>query len=338
MLFLSKRKNGFYYVYYLNEFSKRASISTRSKRKNEALKFLADFKNQLEERKANKVIPISLEKFFFEYLKYSESIHTTKSTQTIRSAVNSYLKYFGAIQLSDLNKHNILEYLQHRSNAVSSYVVKRELAYLSAIFNWGITWRYMNENLTNGINKPKLPEKQPLFFSETDFQILLRAIDNQDINDLAVFSISTGLRQMELLTLRWSQIDFKQQALTLDNRTHITKSKKVRTIPLNVKAMQVLTQRLLNSNSDLVFTYNSAPIKQDFISKKFKKYILKAGLNPKLTFHALRASFGSWLVQKGCSIYNVMTLMGHSDVRITSKFYASLTTDNLMKSVNLLND
>ena len=62
------------------------------------------------------------------------------------------------------------------------------------------------------------------------------------------------------------------------------------------------------------------------------------GHNPKLTFHTMRASFGSWLVQKGCNIYDVMTLMGHSDVRVTTQFYASLTTDNLRESVNLLNN
>ena len=187
MLLLSKRKNGFYYVYYLNELGKRACISTKSKRKNEALKFLVNFKNQLEERKANKVIPIKLERFFFEYLKYSESIHTTKSTQTIPSAVNSFIKYFGAIQLSDLSGKSISKYLQHRTDKVSPYVVKREIAYLSGMFNWGITWRYMNENLTKGIRKPKLPEKQPLFFAVSDFEILLRTIDNQDIKSLAFY-------------------------------------------------------------------------------------------------------------------------------------------------------
>ena len=338
MLFLSKRKNGIYYVFYLNEAERRACISTKKKKKNEALTFLADFKNQLDKRKANKVIPISLEKFFFEYLKYSEGIHTTKSTQTIRSAVNSFLQYFGSIQLYDLTKKSISEYLQQRTLKVSPYVVKREIAYLSGMFNWAITRGFMNENLSKGIKKPKLPEKQPLFFTENDFEKLLLTIDNEDIKDLAVFAISTGLRQMELITLTWSQINFKQYSLTLDNRRHITKSKKVRTVPLNLKAMQILTKRQIQTKDELIFTYNSAPIKQDFISKKFKKYIIKSGLNPKFTFHSMRASFGSWLVQRGCSIYDVMKLMGHSDVRITSQFYASLTAENLLKSVNLLNN
>ena len=168
MLFLSKRKNGIYYVFYLKEAEKRACISTKRKKKNEAIKFLADFKNQLDNRKANKVIPISLEKFFFEYLKYSEGIHTTKSTQTIRSAVNSFLQYFGSIQLYDLNKKSISEYLQQRTLKVLPYVVKREIAFLSGMFNWAITRDFMNKNHTKGIKKSKLPEKQPLFFTEND--------------------------------------------------------------------------------------------------------------------------------------------------------------------------
>jgi len=337
MLFLSKRKNGNYYIYYLNEVGKRACISTKCKLKNEALKFLSNFKNQLEERKVNKVFPISLAKFFFEYLKYSESIHTYKSTQTIRSAVNSLLKYFGSIQLSDVNKKGISDYLQQRTNQVSPYVVKREIAYLSAMFNWAITKRYANDNLTNGIKKPKLPQKQPLYFSETDFGILLRTIDNQDIKDLINIATLTGLRQMELITLTWQQVAFKNKILTLDNRNHFTKSKRIRTIPLNVKALQILTERQMKCDAEFIFTYNNQPIKQDFISKKFKKYVLKAGLNRKLNFHSLRHTFASWLVQRGVSIYEVSKLLGHSSISVT-EIYSHLRAEDLREAVEKLNN
>ena len=194
------------------------------------------------------------------------------------------------------------------------------------------------ENPCKGIKRFKIPDKQPLFFSETDFEILLRVIDNRDIKDLVTFAVNTGLRQMELLTLSWNQIDFKNKFLLLDNQQHITKSKRVRSIPLNIKAMQVLTDREIDKNGNLIFTFEGKALTPDYVTRKFKAYVIKAGLNPKLTLHSLRSTFASWLIQKGVSITNVSKILGHSSVRVTEAHYAFLRPADLIESVNILNN
>jgi len=337
MLFLSKRNNGYYYIYYLNEFEKRASISTRCKKKNEALKYLSDFKNQLILRKEKKVIPIALNKLFFEYLNYSEAVHSKNTLLTNKSAVNSFSKYFGNVMLCDLSQKRVSDYIQFRLKNRSPRLAQKMLAILSSIFNWAISKGYLYENFASGIKTPKPPQKQPIFFSEMDFLILLRTIDNSDIRDLVEFAVYSGLRQGELLNLTWEQIDFKNQLLTLDNRTHITKTKKVRAIPLGIKVLQILTRRQMKSKSELVFTKDGLSIRQNYISIKFKSYVLKANLNSKLHFHSLRHTFASWLVQRGVSIYEVSKLLGHSDIKVT-EIYSHLRAEDLRESVNLLNN
>jgi site-specific recombinase XerD len=101
--------------------------------------------------------------------------------------------------------------------------------------------------------------------------------------------------------------------------------------------MQILTKRELSKTGNIIFTINNEPIKQDFISKKFRKYVKKTGLNPKLSFHSLRHTFASWLIQKGVSIYSVSKLLGHSNIRVT-EIYAHLRQSDLMDSVNILNN
>jgi site-specific recombinase XerD len=81
---------------------------------------------------------------------------------------------------------------------------------------------------------------------------------------------------------------------------------------------------------------NNQIIRDYDLSKLFKRYVLRADLNPKLKFHSLRHTFASWLVQKGVSIYEVSKLLGHSDIRVT-QIYAHLTLDNLRSAVELLN-
>lgn len=76
-------------------------------------------------------------------------------------------------------------------------------------------------------------------------------------------------------------------------------------------------------------------IKQDWIVHNFKKYVLKANINPKLHFHSLRHTFASWLVQAGVSIYKVSKLLGHSDVK-TTEIYSHLRIEDLRNSVEKL--
>lgn len=86
----------------------------------------------------------------------------------------------------------------------------------------------------------------------------------------------------------------QDSSLILDNRYSLTKSKKIHHLPLNSKAFGIVNKRYeAKVNDTFVFTYNSAPILQNFISRKFRYYIKAAGLDSKLTFHSMRHSFGS---------------------------------------------
>ena len=72
------------------------------------------------------------------------------------------------------------------------------------------------------------------------------------------------------------------------------------------------------------------------MTHKFKSYVKKAEINPKLNFHSLRHTFASWLVQKGATIYDVSKLLGHSTIKST-EVYAHLRVDELRGAVERLN-
>jgi integrase len=336
-MFLSKLPNGIYHIYYFRGNGKKTKISTHTRHKSEAYKFLANFEREFKLRQQNKLTPIDLKKLRFEFLKYSESIHSINHTNSLKTTFNEFMEFTGNIPASELSKKTIQEFVEIRLRTVSNYTVRRDLADLSSAFNWAISKNYLFENPCRGIKKPKLVEKLPLFFTQAEFNTLLESIKDNDLKDLIHFAVLTGIRQNDLITLRWNQINFKNRTLTFDNRLSQTKSRKIHTLPLNLKALQILTGRELKRKSDFVFTCNQEPIKQCFISHKFKKLVIEAKLNPLLTFHSLRHSFGSWLVQKGVPIYQVSKLMTHSDLRVT-QIYTHLSEQNLKEAVELLND
>ena len=338
MYCLSKRSNGFFYVYYASSSGKRTCISTKTKYKAEAIKFLSAFKDEVKKRNESKIDSIFLNDFIAEFINYSNTIHTTKTDKAYNQSLSFLKKYFGNILINRISNGQMIKYFENRINESSIYQARKDLICFSSCFNYAIKQNYIMNNPCKGIKRFKIPEKQPLFFSESEFQTLLRFIDNEVIKDMVIISAHTGLRQMELLTLRWSQIDFKEKALILDNQFSITKSKRVRAIPLNLTALQIFTKLEINKgNNDLIFSWNGYLFKQNFIGSIFKGYVLKAGLNPKLHWHSLRHTCASWLIQKGVPIFNVQHILGHADIKTTS-IYAHIRNEDLSEALSRISN
>ncbi len=182
-MFLAKRK-GIYQLYYTGLNGKRTSVSTKTKYKSEALKFLSEFSNNLKENYSREFISISLKDFRFEYLKYSESYHTWKTTLTYKTTFNFLLDFFGNVQLIDLTKKKIEEFILYRIRTSSIYSARKDLINIKASLNWGVQNNYLLSNPSNDIKRIKTPERLPLFFSKDEFNKLIDVIDNEDIKDL----------------------------------------------------------------------------------------------------------------------------------------------------------
>ncbi len=329
-----KRENGIYYVAY-DDKGRTKRVSTGAKLKQDALSFLRNFNEELKRREGEKTAPVSLREFTEQFLRYSETVHTVKTNNAFKVTFGMLERHFGEVKLTDLTTGKLERFFTKRIKEASVYAARRDYINLSSAFNKAVRDKQLTETPCHGIGKIRIPEKLPLFFSPDEFQVLLAVIDKSDIRDLVEFACYTGLRQMELLTLRWEQIRLSDAMLILDNRTHTTKSKRIRTVPLNRKAQDILIRRKQISETEIVFTLKHRPVSQGYITKLFKRYVLRAKLNPTLSFHNLRHTFASWLVQRGVSIYEVSKLLGHSSVNVTA-IYAHLQTDNLRESVQKL--
>ena len=336
-MFLSKHPNGRYYVVYSLENGNRKTVSTGTHLKSKANNFLTHLQRKLEEEKKQIVRPIQIKEFGFYYLRQREA-HFTEKTIKVYQTTFKYLEdYFGNIQISEITQNKLEEYFNNRIKTSSIFASRRDMINISSAFNYAVNNGFLLTNPCKGIKRYKLPERQPLFYSKEDFSKLIDAIDNQDLKDLVLFAVNTGMRQMELITLEWRQINFDENFLTLDNQVHITKSKRIRTIPLNSTCIEIVKRRLATAPNDCknVFTFSGIPIEQKWLSKKFKTYVIKAKVNNKLNFHSLRHTNASWLVQSGISIYLVSKLLGHADIK-TTEIYAHLRREDLRNAVNQL--
>lgn len=337
-MYLSKRSNGKYYITFEQLNGKYSTVSTKTNNKNEAFKFMTKFKKELHFKQDLGVTPITIRQFQFRYFRIIEPRYTTKTIKGIKSTFSSLIKHFGDINLYLLTKDIVEDYLFTRLKDTSPYSAKQDMAYLSSAFKRAVTNGFLNYNPCQGIKSFRLPERLPMFFSKEEFDKLYSTIEDRDLKDLVLFAVNTGLRQMEIITLNWNQVKLEERFLMLDNRNHITKTKKIRNVPLNNAAYNILNERKIKSEGiGRVFTWNGLDIKQDSFIHKFRKCMNKAGLNPDLTFHSLRHTFASWLIQKGAPIYQVSKLLGHSNLA-TTEIYAHLRREDLLNTANMLND
>ncbi|MDP2207302.1 MAG: site-specific integrase [Bacteroidota bacterium] len=329
-MFLSRRLNGVYYLWFVDEGGRKRKVSTGCKMKADAFKFLKSY-NQAEAERRAKLKTISLNEFMQEFLNYSSGVHTLKTQACFKNAFREFIRIISDKQLNQISIKDIESFLSQKKLEASEWTARKYFISLSSAFERARLWNYLEVNPFRKVEKPKTPELIPLFLTKQDFNLLLTAIVENDFRELVIIAAYTGLRLGELLSLEWSDIDFKKRVLQVRNKeTFTTKSGRNRLLPMAEVVYHTLMQRKESLTSEHSLIFNSKP---QYVTKKFKRYVRASGLNERLHFHSLRHTFCSWLAEAGVSLYAISKLAGHSQTK-TTEIYAHLQSDSMHGLVN----
>jgi integrase len=134
----------------------------------------------------------------------------------------------------------------------------------------------------------------------------------------------------EVLSARWQQVDRVNRVLRVEAIN--SKSKRVRSIPLNDSALDVIKQLDTESKYEHLFINKQTKQPYTTIMKVWSRLRSKAGL-PQLRIHDLRHQYASFLVNSGRTLYEVQQILGHSDSKVTER-YAHLSTKTLQAAAN----
>jgi integrase len=252
---------------------KRTSITTKTNSLSEATKFFMQFQANQDALQAELFVNTSIREFIREYILYSQLVHSKSTTRDFETTFRYFMRFFGYTKpLKELTHLDIQKYIHDRIEKTSIHQARKDLINLKSAFHRAIEIGMLRHNPTAGIKSIRRPEKLPLFYTEEDFEKLIEAIDDSDIKDLVVFAVNTGMRQKELITLEWRNIDFKRGLLVLDNNNFVTKTKRVRSIPLNKTAIEILERRKF------------LPFKQFSLSEENQLFKITSFIHSKNTF------------------------------------------------------
>lgn len=273
---------------------------------------------------------VPLVKAIMDYIRIAE---TQKDPKTIKREMQVFRSIrgflgddmlIGKIALNKLEEYVLKRY---KKDGLSEATISIEIRVLRRFFNHLIEHGYLRQNPTKGLKGPKMSnsKKRPLTIEEV--HKLMEVIDSQDYKDLVSTYINTGARRSELLPplFTWDNVDFENKVVKITG-----KKQSVAYVPMNDELLKTLHRRKYIEKKKIPFDMN-----YEYLFKKIKKYYRRIGINDG-NIHTFRRTFASLLSQNGVEIYRVSTLLGHSDVNVTSDHYTTLSDDNLITSVKVL--
>lgn len=273
-------------------------------------------------------------KIFTEYFK-EKAENATNSAGAWKACYGYFVKYYNNVLFSDINKtliedfkNRLLDTYQLKStkhklrrNSVASYFIRfiqvLEMAYednyLSQSFKGRIGWIEEEEVMKNFLT---IDECRTLFTTEFSDETLRR---------YCIFAFLTGLRYSDINNLTWEDVVVRDKVSYIFFRMQKTSAFQYH--PISEEAVNLMGDR--TKKSDFVFdriAYHS-------LNDNLRKWLLKAEIDKKVTFHNFRTSYAVAQLEAGADIYLISKMLGHKNVT-TTEIYAKIVDKRKVSTIN----
>jgi len=245
-----------------------------------------------------------------------------------RKTIKSYLYY-------------IAEYLQFvkskkfisKNDAVRAFLLKKQKKKLSPqTINLALnSIKFLYREILKSPRKidirfAKRSKKLPIILSRREIKRIISAIANSKHRLLLSLAYGSGLRVSEIVNLKVKDIALKELTIHIKN----AKGKKDR-ITIFSEKLKIDIQSLIagKKKNDLLLESNRGrKLSTRTAQKVFEKALKLAKIKKDATFHSLRHSFATHLLENGTDVRYVQELLGHQNIR-TTQLYTKITTPNL---------
>ena len=238
------------------------------------------------------------------------------------------------------------DFAKYRDNRLAEGLagnsVRLELAFIRHLYTIATKeWGWPGTNPVANVRMPKCApgrerrlDKTPGQDGKTEELRLFEALEESQspfIKDIVTIALETGMRQGEIIGLRWENVDFEKCTAHLPD----TKNGTSRNVPLSSVAIAALKGRLPDERgkvksicppTGLVFSVGPASV-----THSFQRACERAGITG-LRFHDLRHEAASRLFEKGWDMMEVASVTGHKTLQMLKR-YTHLRAEDLAKKM-----
>jgi integrase len=291
-----------------------------------------------EEAKAKKSIPTYADFMLNQYMPYVKSRKRSwkKDESLLRCHI---LDVFRFKRLNQLKKVDIQLFhtMLREEKGLSPAQCDHNLKLMRHSLNLAVDWEIIDKNPIARIKLFKEDNKVEHYLSDEELQRLMHVLKtdrNRMVCHIAKFLLVTGSRLNEALSSTWNNIDQSNRVWVIP-ALH-SKSKKIRSVPLNDVALSVLDE--LNTQDDYQYLFINPRTGERYfnIHKTWDRLRNEAGL-PHLRLHDLRHQYASFLVNSGRTLYEVQQILGHKSPEISMR-YSHLSSKSLRSAAASASD
>jgi integrase len=273
-----------------------------------------------EQKKLKKSVPTFKEMAQEHYLPF---VKTYKKSWDCDDSLlrNHLLPTLGAKRLDEISERSISDLHQDmRARGYAKGTCNRVLVLVKYMFKLAKKWKLpgAQDNPTESIKLVDPQNARERYLSVQETQRLRQAIEdspNVQLKHIVALLLLTGARKRELLDAKWEDFDVERR----NWRIPMSKSGKARHVPLSGAVLDILKTLPRWEGCPYVVPnpQTQRPFKSVFYSWNTARK--EAGLED-VRMHDLRHSFASFLVNAGRSLYEVQELLGHADIKTTSRY------------------
>jgi integrase len=252
---------------------------------------------------------------------------------------NHIVPFFASRELHAIDPRDIERYITVKLATLAPKTVRNHLNTAHSVFEIGARLGWCERNPVKLADRPviKTAETRIKFLDQPELEKLLAVAYPSDAfgsiePTLYLTAAMTGLRQGELLGLRWRDVDLAARKVRVVSpyvrgEFDDTKSERsARSVPLARRVADALTNLQSGSayatDAELVFCHpeSGKPLDRSKLIRRFKQATARAGVRS-ITFHELRHTFGTRMAAAGIPLRTIQHWMGHADSK-TTQIYA----------------
>ncbi len=280
---------------------------------------------------------ISFSDFAAQYLEDKISELKPSTFKDYRQVLeNHILPFFRRTHLSQITPARVQDFLRHlQRKGVSPATAGKVYRVLKSLLRRAIALEYLDRDPTIGIRPPRVEKKEMDFLTREEVEALLEASDG-DIHDIIAVAAFTGMRQGEILALRWQDIDFRTGTVRVvrsfspaNGFSDLKSERSRRAVPLIPRLAETLKERYERMGrpdmDSLVFPTQAGTPKDrhNSITREFEPALEAAGIR-RIRFHDLRHTYASLAIVTGADPKGLQCAMGHSSITVTMDTYGHL--------------
>jgi integrase len=361
-----KRKDGRWQIQITMPTGDRITRYARSAK--EATNKLAELKREAEEGRDLTARGVTVGAFLTSWLEARCTLRPQTRQRYEQDIVLHINPIIGNIPLANLTAGDVQNLYHTKQSDLEESSIAHIHATLRAALKSAVRLDLVRRPVTSMIESPRNLAKEfdPLSIDET--RQFIASIADNPFEAIYILALTTGMREGELLGLRWHDIDFKQgilhvrHTLVYIHRSFFLNEPKTkkgkRTIILTRVALRALHKHrecqvrekhalggAWDSSWDLVFCNSiGKPIHRANVMYRFRKSLVKAGVTVtrpnglEFRFHDLRHTGATLLMEAGIHPKVVSEMLGHSDIAVTLRVYSHVTQTMQQTAANTMDN